>query len=177
VKIRSLDTIAALRELAENMRNSAPEAREVAEKLPVKKEAGLQEQLKATLRGEADKFEQIAKDLDEIADEAARYRAFTTARYLLGPLATLPEEKRLPQVKAIRNAPAFMEFTATLSVPHDCTATVRLVPFFDELDDERWAVHYSNTDGDEGISDNVQQEDAEWRYWEIAGPLGQERTE
>lgn len=170
-KVRSLDTIAALRELAGNFRRSAPEARAVAGLASSK-------DIKRVLNEEATKFETIASDLEEIADEVAQIRAFKTARFLMGPVSQLSEEEATPIIEIIRTAPAYEEFTAPLAAESETTCTVRLVPFYDAtIDEERWAVHYSNTDGDEGISDNACQEDAEFRYWEIAGPLGQERSE
>lgn len=175
-KIRSLDTIAFLRETAAGVRLQVPEARAVASKFNARKSV-ISDNIRKVLGEEADKLETIAADLEAMADEAANYRAFATARFLMGPVALVSEQGAMPVIKTIRESPAFMEHTAPLSPSLESRCTVRLVPFYDPtLGEERWALHYFNTDGDEGISDNASQEDAEQRYWDIAGPLGQERT-
>lgn len=175
MKIRSLDTIAALREMVEEFRSNIPGV--IATSRTMKDKA-----LQNVLMEEAAKFETIANELGEVANEIANARAFATARFLLGPLAkeeTVEEKVVFESLRgAIRTSPALLEFTAPLSDGSDTTCIVRLVPFYDPtLDEERWAVHYFNTDGDEGMGDNAAQEDAEFRYWQIAEPLGQVRSE
>lgn len=146
-RIRSRNAIVALRQLAQNLREQD---------------------------GAAD-YESVATELEEIAEEAEHFRAFATARFLVGPLSPLSADEALKVTQAVQQAPAAMEYTGHL--PGGGTVTVRLVPFYDAtLEEERWATEHHNTDGEFGLSDNALREDAEFRYWELAEPLGAVRT-
>lgn len=146
-RIRSRNTIAALRQLANNLRDE---------------DGGLD-------------YETVASELDEIAEDAEHFRAYATARFLVGPMSPLSPDELLKTVQAVQSAPAVREYTGHL--PGGGTLTVRLVPFYDaSLDEERWATEHHNTDGEYGLSDNGNREDAEFRYWELAEPLGAVRT-
>jgi hypothetical protein len=177
-KVRELATIAAIRELADELKAAAPEINESTKKLVRVQDGPVGRNLLAIIQEEADLAETIYTQLNEMADDAAHFRAYMTARHIVGPLCALPAEEAVRLRHAVQKASAYLEHTAPLPpTPSDeedrVTCTVRLVPFYDSgLDEERWAVEYTNTDDEILLADNAEQADAEWRFWQIAEPLG-----
>lgn len=170
MKIRALETIAALQEVSQNMRVGAATARITANGKGVGKES------QHVLLKEAEICDTVSKEMAELAAELMHFRAYATTRNILGPVATLPDEEVKRLVRVIRRCRAALEHTGP--VASNVTATVRLVPYYDSSTDEnRWAIDYRHSGGDDIITDHALRQDAEYRYWELAVTLGAGRPE
>lgn len=181
-KVRNLATIAAIRELADELKAAAPDVSEHTKKQVKDQDGPVGKNLLALIQQEADLAETIYTDLNEMADDAAHFRAYMTARHIVGPLCALTAEEAIRLRHAVEKAPSYLTHTAPLPpIPSDseeATCTVRLVPFYDSgLDEERWAVEYTDTEDQVLVADNAEQADAEWRYWQLAEPLGAVREQ
>lgn len=170
MKIRALETIAALQEVSQNMRVGAATARITANGKGVSKES------QNVLQKEAEICETVSKEMAELAEELMHYRAYATTRNIFGPMAALPDEETARLMRVIRRQKATLEHTGP--VASNVTATVRLVPYYDSSTGEgRWAIDYRHSRGENIITDHALRQDAEYRYWELAVTLGAERPE
>ena len=169
-RYRSLATLAALRELA---------AAKAVEATTLFDEATEASNLKGASRPMFDQSElaaTVARELTDLAAELEHYRSYATARFIIGPLATMEAAEAGQLVSAIRKAKAVLECTGEAA--SNIQVTVRLVPYYDHVnDEERWATEFIHSGGEDNYTDHDLRQDAEYRYWDLAAMLGHSKPE
>jgi hypothetical protein len=171
-KMLNLETIAALRSAAENYEKQAANALAVAAAMQPEESAMVGD----AWRGDAATFTTIATEYREIAEAAAKERAYENARWLTNRDNGLPMKDAKPLIDIIRGTAAVLEYRVSGVFGENDESRwyrIRLVNYFDpQMGEWRWAVEYTTNISTPGISDTAERADAEYRYWEAAVSMG-----
>lgn len=171
MKIISLETIAAMQAQASDY-----EARSKRAKQAARGEAVFASEV-GTLE-DAKRFDLIARELREVAEQKAHERAYATARWITNANSGIRPADARAIAAAIEATPHVEKINTMDVLPGDkgVNYQVRLVYYYDPTTKiNRWALEYTNDKDRPAISDNESEEDARFRYREFIGLLSKAR--